>query len=119
MTPARTTCCAALLRRQSRQLLAPPCQTSRCRTLISCGGIRAACSKAGIFGRCLVMDLSAGHSLFAPISSQLLQNFHLQAMGALGPAEEVTPLGEHLTAMPVDPRSACLYVWFSFATSWT
>lgn len=25
-------------------------------------------------------------------------------MGALGAAEEVTPLGEHLTAMPVDPR---------------
>lgn len=25
-------------------------------------------------------------------------------MGALGASEEVTPLGAHLTAMPVDPR---------------
>lgn len=28
----------------------------------------------------------------------------VQAMGALGAAEEVTPLGAHLTVMPVDPR---------------
>jgi len=28
----------------------------------------------------------------------------LKAMGALGAAEEVTPLGAHLTVMPVDPR---------------
>jgi HrpA-like RNA helicase len=34
----------------------------------------------------------------------------MQAMGALGGGEEVTPLGQHMTAMPVDPRVAKMLI---------
>ena len=34
-----------------------------------------------------------------------------QALGALSPAEELTPLGRHLTLMPLDPRVGKMLVF--------
>ncbi len=52
-----------------------------------------------------VMLLISVVGLSAPCSLKCTEHQAVQqAMGALGGAEEVTPLGEHLTAMPVDPR---------------